>query len=275
MVITANCKGDINPDGKIDLTLRNGQEPYTFDWHYDGVGDNDDPEDLIDVVGGTYLVNVSDANGLFRCLTITIPSDDNKNCPCNIFDIGLDQIKCNDNGTPFDAIDDYVEFDLNPTGTKLTSSYTLTVDGHTSFPFEARYSQKTHFRLENGSASNMDSLIRITITDSIEVNCTKVDTFINPGNCLIDATFDPELDQSISVFPNPSSDFITINIESDIVIDAVMLIDISGKQVLKASLESSTFDGHTISVSHIPNGLYRLRMQIGQSFVDRKIVIIK
>jgi len=33
-------------DGSIDLTIEDGQAPFTIDWDNDGVGDNDDTEDL-------------------------------------------------------------------------------------------------------------------------------------------------------------------------------------------------------------------------------------
>ncbi len=73
IVITPACDGDSQPGGGIDLTVRNGFPPYTFDWDNDGTGDFDDPEDLTDVTSGTYTVIVRDAQGNERCLEVTIP----------------------------------------------------------------------------------------------------------------------------------------------------------------------------------------------------------
>ena len=49
--------------GAIDLTVSGGTGAYTFDWDNDGVGDNDDTEDLEDIPSGTYAVIITDANG--------------------------------------------------------------------------------------------------------------------------------------------------------------------------------------------------------------------
>ncbi len=52
-----------NADGSIDIEVMGGVAPYTFDWDNDGVGDNDDPEDLAALPAGIYQVIVTDANG--------------------------------------------------------------------------------------------------------------------------------------------------------------------------------------------------------------------
>ena len=59
-------------DGTIDLTLIDGVPPYTFDWDNDGVGDNDDPEDLTLIPGGTYSYIVIDAIGCIISGTVIV-----------------------------------------------------------------------------------------------------------------------------------------------------------------------------------------------------------
>ncbi|MBK6996390.1 MAG: T9SS type A sorting domain-containing protein [Lewinellaceae bacterium] len=51
-------------DGSIDLNVSGGTPGYTYDWSNDGsdVPDND-PQDLLNIVEGTYTVTVTDANG--------------------------------------------------------------------------------------------------------------------------------------------------------------------------------------------------------------------
>ncbi len=50
-------------DGTIDLTISGGTPDYLFDWNTDEASDFDDPEDLTDLVTGTYEVIVRDAEG--------------------------------------------------------------------------------------------------------------------------------------------------------------------------------------------------------------------
>ncbi|MEM8525240.1 MAG: T9SS type A sorting domain-containing protein [Bacteroidota bacterium] len=63
-------------NGAIDLTISGGQAPYTIDWDNDGIGDNDDTEDLADLAGGDYKVTVTDINGCSSSTTATVSSSD-------------------------------------------------------------------------------------------------------------------------------------------------------------------------------------------------------
>ena len=47
------------PNGSINLTVSGGNNPLSFDWDIDGLGDNDDGEDLINVPSGSYQIIVS------------------------------------------------------------------------------------------------------------------------------------------------------------------------------------------------------------------------
>ena len=46
--------------------------PYEYDWDNDGVGDFNDPEDLINLPGGIYTLIVRDANGCENTATYTV-----------------------------------------------------------------------------------------------------------------------------------------------------------------------------------------------------------
>ena len=56
----------------IDITIIGGSPPFTFDWNNDGIGDNDDPEDLVLASPNTYSVIVTDANGCTAFFSDTI-----------------------------------------------------------------------------------------------------------------------------------------------------------------------------------------------------------
>ena len=59
-------------NGSINLTVSGGQSPYQYDWDNDGVGDNDDKEDLYSINAGIYTVIVTDANGCSVTLSVTV-----------------------------------------------------------------------------------------------------------------------------------------------------------------------------------------------------------
>ena len=49
--------------GSIDLTVTGGSGPFTYDWSNDGLGDNDDMEDISGLPGGVYTVVVTGSDG--------------------------------------------------------------------------------------------------------------------------------------------------------------------------------------------------------------------
>ena len=65
-----DCVGD--NDGTINLTII-GSGPFVIDWDNDGIGDNDDNEDLINLTAGTYNVVVQDlSSGCIASLSVNI-----------------------------------------------------------------------------------------------------------------------------------------------------------------------------------------------------------
>jgi len=68
------CPGILS--GAIDLSVSGGTPPYTFDWDTDGIGDNDDPEDLFQLDSGNYQIIAMDSDGNSGCLNIYVPVSD-------------------------------------------------------------------------------------------------------------------------------------------------------------------------------------------------------
>jgi hypothetical protein len=80
--------------------------------------------------------------------------------------------------------DDYVSFDLNPTGTDIGTTYTVTADnGGVVTPSTGTYGSVTSFRLQDGSADN--TLYTITITDDTTLTCA-ASTTVQQSNCAVD-----------------------------------------------------------------------------------------
>ena len=89
------------------------------------------------------------------------------------------------------------------------------------------------------------------------------------------SVYDEELDHQIVVFPNPTADFITIQLEEDILEPIQLkLYNSLGQEVLEPRSTDAT---STISVKQLPKGIYWLSVErLGvenRSLVSRRIVV--
>ncbi len=76
-------------DGTIDLTVTGGTPPFIFDWDNDGVGDNNDPEDLSGLVTGNYHVIVQDANGCIDSILVFVGTQVGMEEPLSAMEINV------------------------------------------------------------------------------------------------------------------------------------------------------------------------------------------
>jgi hypothetical protein len=106
---------------------------------------------------------------------------------CNLTASNLSNITCFDNGTPSDASDDYIEFDLDPSGTDLgANGYTVSTStsGVTLSPTSGSYGSATTFSSINSTGWNAgDGDITITIDDVDSTMCELTEVITDPGTC--------------------------------------------------------------------------------------------
>ncbi|MEM9546811.1 MAG: T9SS type B sorting domain-containing protein [Bacteroidota bacterium] len=128
--------------------------------------------------------------------SITLTDQANANCsftfmasctgPCSpecmIEDTGLTNVECNDSGTAFNPTDDYIQFELSPTGSNLATMYNVTVaGGNLILPTTGLYNVETTFFLQAGSAGGGD--VMVIISDVDDPGCTFEFTIPDPGTC--------------------------------------------------------------------------------------------
>ena len=89
----------------------------------------------------------------------------------------------------------------------------------------------------------------------------KVDVdFENNFSCgLITSTDELVFDIPLSIFPNPTSKDLTINVSEANEIKSISLFDQSGRQIFADNVEA--FDKYTLQRQHWPSGLYYLKVQ--------------
>ncbi|WP_242135056.1 cytochrome c3 family protein [Aestuariivivens marinum] len=128
------------------------------------------------ISGGNLSITITDVSG--NCSigeTVTAPATCSTDCNLNAS--GLTNILCNDNGTPGNSADDTFSFDLNPTGTNLGTTYSVSGDVNQS---GISYGSATNFSgylITNGN-------LTITITDDLDGTCQLVDVLVTaPSHC--------------------------------------------------------------------------------------------
>ncbi|MEZ5059298.1 MAG: SdrD B-like domain-containing protein [Saprospiraceae bacterium] len=140
--------------------------------------DTYDPPAGIDTTTYYRLITMVDATGCTsgtcldtsNCITVLVRE---------ITDPGITGLTCNDNLTPTDGADDFIEFSLNPQGHNNGSTYSLSVNngGTISLPggFPATnisFGAATSFEMQSGSADG--TVYDITITDDSNPGCPYV-----------------------------------------------------------------------------------------------------
>ncbi|MDB9914049.1 T9SS type A sorting domain-containing protein, partial [Flavobacteriaceae bacterium] len=73
------------------------------------------------------------------------------------------------------------------------------------------------------------------------------------------------LEESISLFPNPTNSQVAINTSNDIAIKNVVLYNVLGQQINIASKS-------TIEMSYLPSGLYYLQISTDLGIVTKTII---
>lgn len=78
-----------------------------------------------------------------------------------------------------------------------------------------------------------------------------------------------DLENAISIYPNPSSD--VVNIYTEITLDEIDIISING-QVLQ-QIKKPTIQNNTYSISNLPKGFYFLKLSSGINLITKKVMI--
>ena len=135
---------------------------------------------------GDVTVTIADVDDPTNCtLDVTITDPGPCSTDCSLTADGLANVICNDATTTSDATDDFITFELNPTGLNLGATYNVTVSSGTITPTSATYGSATSFQLQAGSAGAGNVTVTIADVDD-PTNCTLDVTITDPGTCSTD-----------------------------------------------------------------------------------------
>ena len=131
---------------------------------------------------GDVTVTIQDIIGPACTLDQVITDPGSCNAICNIASSGFSTQLCNDNGTSADDTDDYISFVLNPTGSTLASTYSVSVSSGSITPNSGiNYGGPIAFTLQNGSAGAGN--VTVTIIDDVDGACTFAVPITDNGDC--------------------------------------------------------------------------------------------
>jgi hypothetical protein len=117
-----------------------------------------------------------------------------------------------------------------------------------------------------GTLGNSNGTISYTIGEGVTQTLTKGDKTLTQGFhqttvLVIPINKKKDLDFSISVYPNPTSDKVTVKVEKeDITGLQFLLFNMNGKLILQKNLESNET---SVSVEQLSSGFYLLKIQEG------------
>ena len=144
--------------------------------------------DLTPFAGSTvevwFILNVNSGSEAvyFDNLEITGSSA----APCALNSSGVSNVQCNDNGTPLDPADDFITFDLQPSGSGLGSGWDVVGVSSGTIVSPATttglsYGSPTSFTMNTGSAGAGD--FTISIQDADDNTCATDILVTDPGVC--------------------------------------------------------------------------------------------
>ncbi|HCL06573.1 MAG TPA: hypothetical protein DHW64_11690, partial [Chitinophagaceae bacterium] len=202
---------------------------------------------LADFFNGRVTVFNPTTGALIR--TLTDPSITNPHgvaftacapIACSLTSAGETLETCNNNGTTATGADDYISFSLNPTGTGLGATYSVTASGGGTVTLAAggaatgiAYGSATAFRLQNGSANG--TAYTITVTDVADGACTATTTVQQsacsmPPTCMFTVTSATPLCHGNGTPENGSDDYVTFSLNVVNTLESSQYFTVTGTQ---------------------------------------------
>jgi PKD repeat protein len=157
------------------------------------------------------------------------------------------------------------------------------IPGHRGFQFTPQRTGYSNYRWSfgDGTVSNEESpsyqyrrdgnfSVRLTVTTAEGCECTQVvenkvfnlsTSHLNEGS-------------SVKLSPNPTNDFITVNLQLNSELMGMSIVDFTGKEVKVVSVQKGA-DVMTIDVRDLSAGIYFLRTQTANGVMNSKFVVNK
>ena len=106
----------------------------------------------------------------------------------------------------------------------------------------------------------------VDLIESTEGSCVgSAETFeVTIDDCI---GIDEDIEENLSIYPNPATD--VINIQSENVIKSIKLMDLTGREIVNESNYSKTYQ---LSASNLKPGVYLLVIEMEKTIVKRVVI---
>jgi gliding motility-associated-like protein len=164
----------------------------------------------------TYEIVLTDLNN--PGCTFVLTFDNPCYSTCDIQQVDVLDVSCNDNNTPSFDGDDYITMEIEATGTDVALEYNIVASPGLVLPGSGFYNIPEFFQLTPGSAGN--GPVSFILTDQGDLTCQYIFTIQDPGTCVspcvltapnllgvqcddMDTPFDPD-DDELLITLNPA-----------------------------------------------------------------------
>jgi hypothetical protein len=232
-----SCFGE--DDGSISTAVTGGAPGYSYEWN------NGAMTSSISALGaGSYSVTVTDSDGCEEVETVTITE-------------------------PSLIITSLVSV-TNETGSQSNGAIDVAVNGGEP-PYSYVWTNPNGEVISNQQdVSGLPAgTYQLEVTDAN--GCVSLSAYTIQS---VNSTDEDELLSHISLFPNPSSGWVTLELTgvpaSEIEVNA---FDVIGRETVKYSSEGTVNGKHQLDFSHQPSGVYLLKIQIDGMVVTKRLVV--
>ena len=124
---------------------------------------------------------------------------------------------------------------------------------------------------------DMPSLYEVCVWDDFSTASIDVNTEGSPNvnfttECSVTALSENQNKYSVTIYPNPATDQVSIDFGQTVAATSVMLFDLTGKLVYSETIDNTDSQTHTINLSSLRKGLYLIRISNDRFSVTEKVI---
>jgi hypothetical protein len=122
-----------------------------------------------------------------------------------------------------------------------------------------------HVKFDEGSGTAFAD--EVGGADGDLLGATNGATYTTNSQCTSLSVNEETLSKNASIYPNPASSLLSIDVAGDVKLNAVQVIDLTGKVVYSADYTK------TIDVSSFAKGMYLLKLNSSGASIAKKIIV--